>query len=85
MQSLVLALQQDALDEDVSTVALLRNALVVAKKLDVGEIDEWLSNELNGYAEGKEIPEYRYLHGELKVFNPYRGWMQGKFVLLVSY
>ncbi len=75
MQSLVLALQQDALNEDVSTVALLRKALVVAKKLDVGEIEEWLSNELNGYAEGKEIPEYRYLSGELKVFNPYRGWM----------
>lgn len=75
MQSLVLALQQDALNEGVSTVALLRKALVVAKKLDVGEIEEWLSNELNGYAEGKEIPEYRYLRGELKVFDPYRGWM----------
>jgi hypothetical protein len=75
MQSLVLALQHDALNEGVSTIVLLRKALVVAKKLDVGEIQEWLSDELNGYPQGKKVPDYRYLRGELKVFNPYRGWM----------
>jgi len=36
---------------------------------------EWLSHELNGYPEGKDVPEYRNLRGELKVHNPYHGWI----------
>lgn len=75
MQSLVLELQADSLSEKVSTITLLRKALVVAKKLNINEIEEWLSDELNGYSQGKKLPDYRYCQGELKVFNPYRGWL----------
>lgn len=74
MTSLVLELQRDALDKSVNTGDLLRKALVVARKLKVTDIVEWISNELNGYPEGAEIPEYRKLRGELKVHNPYHGW-----------
>ena len=75
MASLVLELQKDALDKTVSTTELLRKALVVARKLKVTDLVEWLTHELNGYPEGVEIPAYRKLRGELKVHNPYNGWI----------
>lgn len=75
MTSLVLELQRDALDKSVGTADLLRKALVVARKLKVTDLVEWLSHELNGYPEGKDVPEYRNLRGELKVHNPYHGWV----------
>lgn len=75
MASLVLELQRDALDKSVSTTDLLRKALVVARKLKVTDLVEWLTHELNGYPEGADVPEYRKLQGELKVHNPYHGWM----------
>lgn len=75
MASLVLELQRDALDKSVGTADLLRKALVVARKLKVTDLVEWLSHELNGYPEGKDVPDYRNLRGELKVHNPYHGWV----------
>lgn len=75
MASLVLELQRDALDKSVSTTDLLRKALVVARKLKVTDLVEWLTHELNGYPEGLDVPEYRKLQGELKVHNPYHGWV----------
>lgn len=75
MSSLVLELQRDALDKSVSAVDLLRKALVVARKLKVTDLIDWLTHELNGYPEGAEVPEYRKLRGELKVHNPYHGWV----------
>lgn len=75
MTSLVLELQRDALDKSVGTSDLLRKALVVARKLKVTDLVEWLSHELNGYPAGTTVPKYRYLRGELKVHNPYNGWI----------
>lgn len=75
MTSLVLELQGDALDKSVSATDLLRKALVVARKLKVTDLVEWLTHELNGYPDGVEVPEYRQLRGELKVHNPYHGWV----------
>jgi hypothetical protein len=75
LTSLVLELQRDALDKSVGTADLLRKALVVARKLRVTDIVEWLTYELKGYPEGAEVPDYRKLKGELKVHNPYHGWV----------
>lgn len=75
MSSLVLELQRDALEKTVPTTDLLRKAMVVARKLRVTDIEQWISHELNGYPEGAEVPAYRYLRGEPKVFNPYNGWI----------
>ncbi|HEL2982123.1 TPA: hypothetical protein UMU63_002761 [Stenotrophomonas maltophilia] len=75
MGSLVLELQRDALDRTVSAADLLRKALVVARKLKVTDLVDWLTYELNGYPEGADVPEYRKLRGELKVHNPYNGWV----------
>jgi len=75
MATLVLDLQKDSLDKTVSTTDLLRKALMVARKLRVTNLVEWLTHELNGYPDGTEIPAYRKLKGELKVYNPYHGWI----------
>lgn len=73
MSSIVLELQRDALDAAIPVTSLLRKALVVARKLDVQEFEEWTSNELNGYPEKTVVPEYRIIHGDVKAFNPYNG------------
>jgi hypothetical protein len=75
MSSLVLELQRDATEKSVSESDLLRKALVVARKLRVTEIQQWLTNELNGYPVGATVPAYRTLRGELRAHNPYRGWV----------
>jgi len=73
MGSLVLDLQRDVLDRTIHITDLLRKALMVSRKLKITDIEEWLSDELNGY-NGKPVPSYRTLSGELKGFNPYKGW-----------
>jgi hypothetical protein len=47
MSSSVLELQHDALQPDVRVIDLLRKSLVVAKKLGLGEFEEWVNAELN--------------------------------------
>lgn len=79
MNSLVYELQHDALDRKVPTSDLLRKALVVARKLRVSELQEWITNELEGYEVGAEIPEYRTLRGTVKAWNPFHGWLPVTF------
>lgn len=75
MTGLVHELQRDALDPKVSVSDLLRKALVVSRKLNIPDIIEWLSHELNGYPpEDDLIPDYRQVRGSPKVWNPYHGW-----------
>ncbi len=80
MAGLVLELQADALNRDVSCADLLRKALVVSRKLCVGKIEEWLKHELNGYSlDDENIPEYREVQGQIKVWNPFNGWQPLNF------
>ena len=74
MKSVVIELQHDALNRDISITDLLRKAYVVARKLKIHEFEHWLSNELEGYKEQSEIPEYRVVTGQVKAWNPYHGW-----------
>lgn len=74
MDSLVLELQRDVLDRTIHLSDLLRKALLVSRKLKIKDIEEWLNDELNGY-ETRSVPSYRMVTGELKAFNPYRGWI----------
>ncbi|GKS03379.1 hypothetical protein PSTH1771_00205 [Pseudomonas syringae pv. theae] len=74
MDSLVLGLQKDVLDRSIHITDLLRKALLVSRKLKIKDIESWLNSELNGYTD-KEIPDYRVAYGELKAFNPCRGWI----------
>lgn len=74
MDSLVLDLQRDALDPSVNVLDLLRKALVVAKKLRIQELQDWIELELKGYVGRETLPEYRYAQGQLKGWNPFHGW-----------
>jgi len=71
--SLVHTLQFAALDPVRPVDDLLRLALVVARKLNVSEIEEWISSELNGYGSNTELPSYRVVKGELKGIDPDTG------------
>ncbi|MFC8685918.1 hypothetical protein [Brevibacillus porteri] len=73
--SLVLELQRKAINGTESITNLLRMALMVSKKLKVNEFEQWLNQEINGYSNNKDIPEYRAVCGDVKVFNPYRGYI----------
>lgn len=75
MSGLVLELQQDALDPNTPVSSILRKALVISRKLDLAKVEAWIAKELNGYMEDEDVPEYRRVKGELKVWNPYNGWI----------
>ncbi len=73
--AIVLELQHDALRRDVPVSELLRKAFVVARKLGISDFEKWINRELNGYEQASEVPEYRRVRGEVKAWNPYRGWV----------
>lgn len=70
MTSLVLELQQEALDRNVKISDLLRKALAVSRKLNISEIEEWVNYELTGYEEGATVPEFRTMRGRVIVPMP---------------
>lgn len=64
--SLIDELQLDAASSGVSVSALLRKALIVAAKLDVPDLPNWIGKELSGYAPDDAVPPYRVVHGKVK-------------------
>src|SRR6266849_4002969 len=77
-ESIVLQLQRDALNREVPVSDLLRKALLVATKLGVHDLEEWINHELNGYPDSRTFPfpPYRQLEGQLVAYNPVqRRWM----------
>lgn len=74
-QPIVIQLQELASDSNHDINDLLRKALMVATKLELGEFSEWILAELNGYsgASRDNLPEYRIIRGDLRVHNPYHG------------
>jgi len=77
MPSLVHELQRDSYESKVSVSELLRKSLVVARKLNLSEFEDWIKAELNGYSDAKfndDVPIYREIQGQIKAHNPFRGW-----------
>lgn len=70
--SIVLQLQELAVDPESNCEELLHKALLVATKLKIDKLKQWCKLELEGYY-GKEVPSYRKIKGELKAINPLRG------------
>ena len=70
---IIIELQKAALEDTADIETLLRKAFLIAKKLKLREFEEWISKEQNGYTE--KVPDYRYISGDLKAWNPYRGWI----------
>lgn len=77
MKYLVIDLQKNCLDDNKSISNLLRQALIVSKKLNLKELEHWINMELYGYRneDSEEIPSYRKVFGDCKAFNPVRGWI----------
>jgi len=73
MKSIVIELQQLASDDSCTIATLLRKSLIVSSKLDLNDFKKWINNELNGYDNTDEIPQYREVTGDLKAWNPYNG------------
>ncbi len=70
--SLILEIQQIAMDSTIEVTDLLRKALLVSKKLGLQDFQEWIGCELYGYKD-KKVPFYRKVRAELRVRNPYNG------------
>jgi len=75
MDGVVLELQREALTQNGDALSLLRKAYLIARKLHLKDFGEWLNKELNGYGLEDEVPNYRILRGEVKAWNPMRGWI----------
>jgi AbiTii len=73
-RSIVVQLQEEALDKGVPLADLLRKAFVVSRKLGLAEFQSWIENELNGYGKGVKVPDYRKVFGQVRGWNPYHGW-----------
>jgi hypothetical protein len=74
MTSLVEQLQAEAMNLSVPVVSLLLKTKALATKLDLQELLKWANRELSGYARTDDIPPYRMVQGEYKVWNPFHGW-----------
>src|SRR5207237_8337181 len=74
--SLILQIQEAALDSHSSVTDALRKAKVACAKLDLREFGDWIDLELEGYMDKpvERLPQYRKLHGIPKAFSPYQGW-----------
>lgn len=72
---LVVKLEKDALDESSSVSNLMREFIFICSKLGVKEMESWARKEMDGYVGAEDsIPEYRYIQGTCKFYNPYHGW-----------
>jgi len=47
--SIILELQQQAIDSNTDILSILRKALLVSRKLELTDFEQWINNELNGY------------------------------------
>ena len=73
MAGIVLELQQLAADGTTSAGDLIRKARMVATKLKLTEINEWLGHELLGYPDSSKVRDYRVIAGDLRARNPVNG------------
>src|SRR4051794_26488722 len=72
--SLVLELQAEAIDGRVDVDQVLRKAMAVAVKLNLGDFKQWVQLELNGYP-SNDVPSYRMMRGELVCRNSATGYI----------
>lgn len=72
-QPIVIQLQELASAPNQDVTDLLHKALVVATKLNVHDFRAWILQELNGYENGIELPDYRKVRADLRAENPFHG------------
>jgi hypothetical protein len=75
MGSIIIDLQNEMLSSNLKVSDLLRKAYVIARKLKIADFERWIYNELNGYHNKSDIPNYRILTGEIRGWNQFNGWI----------
>ena len=65
MEKIVIQLQEEALSNETDILSLMRKAYFIARKLNLKEFEEWISNEQNGYPTNSRVPDYRNVFGEI--------------------
>jgi hypothetical protein len=62
--SLLRDIQTTAVDSNNDVATLLRKCKILAVRLGNNDFKQWVDQELNGYTDSSELPEYRILHVE---------------------
>jgi AbiTii len=79
-RALIDELQLDAADAAVSVSTLLRKALVVAARLGLEDVPQWINKELSGYNYNvDECPPYRMVKGRVRAKDAYRRFIDVHF------
>ncbi|MCP5395325.1 MAG: hypothetical protein H6918_01075 [Sphingomonadaceae bacterium] len=74
-KGIVVELQKECLDESASITSILRKARLIATKLGLDDLTDWIVQETDGYkCSPNELPSHRKGAGQPKFFNPYNGW-----------
>ncbi|WP_339053872.1 hypothetical protein [Arsenophonus endosymbiont of Crataerina pallida] len=60
--SILFEIQRNTTESNVSISGLLRKCLYFASKIDNKDFKFWVLNELNGYVNSSELPNYRILN-----------------------
>jgi hypothetical protein len=71
--SLITEIQSLAMTESSNIVDLLRQCLVVSKKLKLPDFEKWVNSELSGYDNPDDVPKYRIIKCTMHLHNPYNG------------
>jgi hypothetical protein len=75
MKSIILDLQNETVSSNQTVSDLLRKSYIIARKLKIVDFERWIHNELNGYRDKSDIPDYRIMTGELRGWNSFHGWI----------
>ncbi|MGC9611002.1 MAG: hypothetical protein ABSE68_02165 [Minisyncoccia bacterium] len=68
-------IQNKSNDSNVNVSSLLRDAKIIASRLEQKDFLSWINKELNGYSVDDKVPDYRVVKGVPQGLNPYRGWI----------
>ena len=73
--SLISELITATLRDDTPIESLLRKAYVVSRKLSLDDFSKIIYQELHGYTNIDDVPNYRVVKGDLRGLDYYNGWI----------
>ncbi|TXE62522.1 abortive phage resistance protein [Serratia nematodiphila] len=79
INSPVVELQALAKNRGSDIIDVLLTAKMIAVKLGLRDLSEWIEYEIDGYPSGVDVPEYRKGQGIIRYWNPYHGWQNIQF------
>ncbi|MGC1002420.1 abortive phage resistance protein [Pantoea agglomerans] len=79
INSPVLELQALARNRESDIIEVLLTAKMIAVKLGLKDLSEWMEYEIDGYPGDADLPEYRTGQGIIRYWNPYQGWQNLQF------